>query len=117
MKFLVDTQLPPKLADYLSARGFAAIHTTFFADGHLLGDGEIVGIAKDQSRTIVSKDSDFWDNYLLKGAPPKVLILEFGNIANRELLALFDKYFDMVLNAFEGGSQLVVFRRDQIIEY
>ena len=45
MKFLIDTQLPPKLAKYLSSKGYDAIHTTFFPNGHLLGDDEII-IAK-----------------------------------------------------------------------
>jgi predicted nuclease of predicted toxin-antitoxin system len=42
MKFIVDTQLPPRLANFLTSRGHEAVHTTFFPEGHLLGDQQIV---------------------------------------------------------------------------
>lgn len=61
MKFIVDTQLPPKLRDFLKAQGHDCLHTTDFAEGHLLKDSEIVIIAVEQSRTVVTKDSDFAD--------------------------------------------------------
>ena len=44
-EFIVDTQLPPSLAVYLTGKGFDSIHTTFYTDGHLLQDNEIVEIA------------------------------------------------------------------------
>lgn len=117
MKFLIDTQLPPRLAKHLSSKGYDAIHTIFFPDGHLLDDEEIIVIAKKEDRTVISKDSDFLDNYFLKGAPPKVLLIEFGNISNRDLLSLFDQYFEEVLESFNDGSTLVVFRKTEVIGY
>ena len=45
MKFIVDTQLPPRLASYLQSQGYDCIHTTYFEDGHLLQDSEIIVIA------------------------------------------------------------------------
>jgi predicted nuclease of predicted toxin-antitoxin system len=84
MKFIVDTQLPPRLATYLTEKGYESIHTTDFKEGHLLGDDEIILIAEDQDRTVVTKDSDFSEYFLLRGSPPKVLLVEFGNIRNAE---------------------------------
>ena len=60
MKFIVDTQLPPKLASYLTQKGHDSIHTTFYPEGHLLNDKEIVKFAKKENRTVISKDSIFW---------------------------------------------------------
>ncbi len=117
MKFLVDTQLPPRLAKHLASKGYDAVHTTFYPNGHLLGDDEIVVIAQKEARTVISKDSDFLDHYFLKGAPPKVLLIEFGNISNRDLLALFDQYLDEVLDFFADGSNLVVFRKTEVVGY
>jgi len=57
------------------------------------------------------------DNYFLKGAPPKVLLVEFGNISNRDLLALFDQHLNEVLDFFDDGSTLVVFRKTEVIGY
>jgi hypothetical protein len=42
LRFIVDTQLPPLLATYLKSKGNDAIHTTYFKDGHLLQDSEIL---------------------------------------------------------------------------
>ncbi len=73
MKFLVDTQLPPRLAQHLTDKGYDSVHTTFYLDGHLLDDEAIIVIAKQEGCSVVTKDSDFLDNFVLKGAPPKVL--------------------------------------------
>jgi predicted nuclease of predicted toxin-antitoxin system len=42
---MVDTQLPPRLVTYLTGKGYDSIHTTYFEEGHLLGDEEIILIA------------------------------------------------------------------------
>ncbi|MEM6804138.1 MAG: DUF5615 family PIN-like protein [Bacteroidota bacterium] len=117
MKFIVDTQLPPKLATYISELGNDCIHTTHFPDGHLLGDNQIIEIAKTQNRIVISKDSDFTEYFMLKGAPPQVLLIEFGNIGNKELLGLFESFFSEVKEAFQQGSDLVIFRKDEVISY
>ena len=117
MKFLIDTQLPPKLATYLRSKGFHSIHTTYFENGHLLDDKRIIEIAIQENRIIVTKDSDFLDNYLLKGSPPKVLLLEFGNLTNKKLISYFENHLQLVIQTFEEESNLVVFRQDEIIGY
>ncbi|MCX8491371.1 MAG: DUF5615 family PIN-like protein [Cyclobacteriaceae bacterium] len=117
LRFIVDTQLPPLLADYFISKGQDSIHTTFFKDGHLLQDAEISSIATAENRIIVTKDSDFLERYVLHGAPPKVLLLQFGNIKNVDLINLFEKGFSKILNLFEQESNLVIFNREQIISY
>lgn len=111
MKFIVDTQLPPKLATFLRTKGHDCIHTTFFPEGHLLQDEEIVVIAIEQRRTVITKDSDFSDHYFLKGAPPKVLLLKFGNISNADLLAYFETYLSVIVEAFEQDNNFILFDR------
>lgn len=115
MKFIVDTQLPPRLASFLESKGHDCIHTTHFENGHLLQDAEIIVIAVDQDRAVISKDSDFSDYYYLKGAPPKILLLQFGNLSNNDLIAYFEKYLDIAVGAFEGGADYVLFSRDGIV--
>ncbi|MEZ4829509.1 MAG: DUF5615 family PIN-like protein [Bacteroidia bacterium] len=114
MRFIVDTQLPPRLAKWLTAKGHETIHTTNYSEGHLLKDAEIISIAIESERTVITKDSDFSEHFLLRGAPPKVLLLEFGNI---ELVQLFELYFKEVMAAFEEGNELVIFRREEVIGY
>ena len=111
----MDTQLPPRLANFLQTKGHDCIHTTSFENGHLLQDSEVIVIAVEQSRTIVTKDSDFSDHFYLKGAPPTILLLQFGNISNNDLIEYFEKYLDFVVEAFESGSDYVQFSRDGIV--
>jgi len=115
MKFIVDTQLPPKLASYLQSKGYDCIHTTYFEEGHLLQDSEIIVIAIEENRTIISKDSDFSDHYYLKGVPPKILLLQFGNISNNDLIEYFENYFEYVVEAFQNGSDYIQFGRNGIM--
>ncbi|MEK7254078.1 MAG: DUF5615 family PIN-like protein [Bacteroidota bacterium] len=118
LKFIVDTQLPPRLAKFLASKGFDAIHTTHFPNGHLLTDADIIKIAIQDDRIIVSKDSDFFDNYILKGAPPKVLHLQFGNIGNPDLLNFIAKELAAISGFFENdGADLVIFSRTQLVWY
>lgn len=44
-------------------------------------------------------------------------MIEFGNISNRELIRLFDLHFEKVIAAFEEGSDMVVFNREEVIGY
>ena len=72
LRFLIDTQLPPKLSNLLNQWGFDSIHTTYFPDGHLLNDKAIREIAVNDNRIIVTKDSDFFDFFHVKVPPPSV---------------------------------------------
>ncbi|MEZ4771883.1 MAG: DUF5615 family PIN-like protein [Bacteroidia bacterium] len=88
-----------------------------FSDGHLLNDEEIARIAKLEDLIIITKDLDFFDNYLIKGSPPKVLLLQFGNIGNQQLLSLFDANLEKIHILLNGGAEMILFSRDRIAEY
>lgn len=117
LRFIVDTQLPPLLATYLTSKGNDSIHTTFFKDGHLLQDSEISVIAKNENRIIVTKDNDFLERYALYGAPPKVLLLQYGNIKNSELILLIEKEIEKISSLFQQESNLIILSRDKIASY
>lgn len=117
LKFIVDTQLPPKLSKLLVSWGFDAVHTTHFLNGHLLSDREIAEVAISENRIVVTKDSDFLDNFLLRGAPPPILLLQFGNIHNAELAQLFKANIHTIQQLFEGKIELVIFDRQQVVGF
>jgi predicted nuclease of predicted toxin-antitoxin system len=117
MKFLVDTQLPLTLAKFLSSKGFDANHTSRYPDGYFLDDEAIRRIAKSEDRIIVTKDSDFLDRFLVKGAPPCVLLLRMGNLSNSELLAQFEKHLTQVQELFEDGAGLVEFYEESLVRF
>lgn len=118
LKFLIDTQLPPRLAAFLTEQGYDAIHTTSFPDGHLLQDAEIRAIALREERIIMTKDSDFHDYYMVKGVPPRLLYLTLGNMTNTDLLSLFAQHLPTLHTAFTTHSaEIVVMSRTHIVEY
>ena len=58
MRFVIDAQLPPALADWLEARGHEAAHALTLA-GLDAPDSTIWDLARDQGRAVITKDRDF----------------------------------------------------------
>jgi len=74
-------------------------------------------MAIEESRIVVTKDQDFFDNYLLKGAPPRVLLLEAGNISNKVLFDLFEANWSKLADMLDQEAELVLFSTERIAEY
>jgi predicted nuclease of predicted toxin-antitoxin system len=88
VKFLVDAQLPRRLARELAAAGHDVVHTLDLPDGNRTSDAEInQRVAKD-GRVVVTKDRDFVTSFLLHRKPPKLLLISTGNISNDALSQL-----------------------------
>lgn len=90
MKFLVDAQLPAKLAQRLSAAGHDCLHSMELPDGNRSTDRGIADRADREGRVVVTKDRDFRDSHLLAGSPRQLLAVTTGNIHNDDLLALVE---------------------------
>lgn len=112
-RFLIDTQLPPKLSKHLvKIEGCNAIHTTFFGNRHLLTDSKIREIAIKEDRIIITKDIDFLVYARLKGIPPRILYLGFGNISNELLISNFNKNFAQICSLFQENLGVVILSYD-----
>ena len=88
MNFLVDAQLPQRMTAWLTAAGCNAVHTLDLPDGNRTTDEQINDLADREQRIVVTKDADFVDSHLLRGAPALLLLVSTGNLGNPELLAL-----------------------------
>jgi predicted nuclease of predicted toxin-antitoxin system len=115
VKFLVDAQLPIRLARSIFSRGHDVIHTSELPNGNRTTDAEIARIADDNDRVVVTKDRDFRDSHLLSSSPRRLLIVATGNISNDKLLQLFDQHHDAIVAALEevrfvelGADQLII---------
>jgi predicted nuclease of predicted toxin-antitoxin system len=106
VKFLVDAQLPARLAGFLQQAGHDAVHTSALPTGNRTTDTQITRIADGQSRVVVTKDRDFRDGHLLSGSPRRLLVVATGNITNTELLALFQNNLDTIVDAFVKPTSL-----------
>jgi predicted nuclease of predicted toxin-antitoxin system len=116
LRFIVDTQLPPSLAEFLRRRNIDATHVIDYSRGALTSDKEIIEIAINEYRIVITKDSDFMDYYLLKGCPPSILLLQLGNIKNSELFEFLNKQMNQIISLFtESEDRLVIVRKNKII--
>lgn len=96
MRFLVDAQLPFRLAHHLQQMGVEVVHTSILPLANRTPDSEIKRLSVEQSRVVVTKDSDFVDNLLLHGNVYKLLLVNTGNISNNELIALFQAHWQEI---------------------
>lgn len=99
MKFLVDAQLPARLARLLSDAGHDTLHTSELPDGNRTSDERIAELADHDGRIVVTKDRDFRDSHLLTRSPCQLVIVAAGNITNTALLALFKRNLDEIVAA------------------
>lgn len=80
-------------------------------------DEEIREYAVQKGCIIITKDRDFLDYFLLKGGPPCVLLLQFGNISNNELILEFEAHFKNIVQVFEQNANLVIFGKGYLRIY
>lgn len=104
MKFLVDAQLPARLAQRLGENGHDAVHTSQLPDGNRTTDKAITELADAEERVVVTKDRDFRDGHLLRGTPRRLLVVGTGNITNEALLALVAEHLDAIVGVLDEAN-------------
>jgi len=99
----------------LSLRGSDAAHTLDLPQRNRTTDNEILDLAEQQDRIVITKDDDFVQSFLLTGRPPKLLLVSTGNISNTALENLIRTNLAAVTEAFEvhrfieiGSESLVI---------
>jgi predicted nuclease of predicted toxin-antitoxin system len=90
LKLLVDENLPPRLAEDLADLFPNSIHVVEANLGSS-PDSTIWEYAKANGFTFISKDKDFANLSIARGAPPKVILLQTGNCSTSDLLRLIRK--------------------------
>ena len=104
MKVIVDAQLPKRLSDFLVTKQVDSRHTLELPGKNATPDQKIIRLADKEKRIVITKDSDFIDNYIFKGQPAKLLIVSTGNIDNAQLIDSSTSYQDVSLHC--SSSQL-----------
>ncbi len=115
MKFLVDAQLPIRLAHLLREAGYDTLHTRDLPNRNLTSDREIDTLSLQQELIVITKDSDFVESFLLRQQPYKLLLVTTGNITNRELEGLFLANLSTLAELFEQHFYIEISRSDIIV--
>jgi predicted nuclease of predicted toxin-antitoxin system len=114
MRFIVDAQLPKRLARWLTDRGHDVLHTLDLPGGNRTPDLAITELAFREDRIVVTKDADFVSSFLLAGRPPRLWLVATGNMGNTELLRLMDRNIQLLEDALES-HRFIELGRDRLV--
>ncbi len=103
-KYLIDANLPYYFILWNSPD---YIHIKDLDD--TWSDEHIWDYAKQNSLTIITKDSDFSLKAIYQGTPPKVIHLRFGNLKMKDFHLKIYKVWDVIEQNLEGNSIINVF--------
>lgn len=115
MKFIVDAQLPRRLAHEMKAMGADTVHTLDLPRRNLTTDSEIRNIAAAEQRVVVTKDRDFVDSFLMHGEPAKLLFITTGNISNDQLVKLLQANWQGLLQMLGQGDYVELSRTSLVL--
>jgi predicted nuclease of predicted toxin-antitoxin system len=110
MKFLVDAQLPRRIARVLASMGHESLHTLDLPSGNRTSDEMLREIAAKEDRVLVTKDEDFLNSHVLRGHPPMLLFVTTGNISNADLEALLRKEISVIVATFSIATCIEIDR-------
>ena len=108
MKFLVDNNLSPKVAEVLSENFPGSVHV-IEQRMDTSTDEEIWNHAKMNGFTILSKDNDFEAKSRLFSCPPKVVQLKCGNLKTGQILTILRKHISTLSEFLEDTEDCLLF--------
>jgi len=109
VRFLVDQNRSPRLAELLREAGHDAVHT-----GELglerAEDDELLALAAEQGRVVVSGDTDFGALLALtRSRSPSVILFRARNLPHAaQQSAIILGYLDDLADDFDHGAVIVV---------
>lgn len=115
MNFIVDAQLPRRIAWLLREHGHDVLHTLDLPDGNRTPDRTILELAARDHRVVVTKDDDFVVSFHLRHQPEKLLLIATGNIRNADLERILLVNFPTIVAAFETADFVEVSRTEVIV--
>jgi len=104
MTLLLDANISWRVINSLASYFGNVIHVDQIKLPQPLKDIEIWEYAKTMNAIIVTNDDDFYKLSVLKGFPPKIVILRTGNQSNSYLKELLIKHFNDIMNLNESTS-------------
>jgi predicted nuclease of predicted toxin-antitoxin system len=115
MRFLVDAQLPRRIALWLCAQGHDAIHTLDLPEQNRTADAVITSLGDREGRVVITKDADFVESFILRHEPRKLLLVSTGNISNAELQPLLAANLSSLVTNLETSDFVEISRSGVIV--
>lgn len=111
MKFLIDAQLPKSLKQLFLQNGYACIHTLDLQVANNTPDKVINKISIEESRILITKDSDFFQSFIIKNQPYKLIFVKLGNTSKNDLLRFFAVNFSVIISQIEKEDVVLLKRK------
>ena len=108
MKFLLDAQLPPSLKQIFTSNGYDCIHTLDLEAGNETSDKIIDAVSIAEQRILITKDSDFFDSFLVKNEPYKLILVKLGNTSKTELIKFFSDRFNEIIEKIKVENMILL---------
>lgn len=110
MKLLFDQNLSPRLVDLLADTYPSSTHV-YRVGLDQSSDEAIWEYARDNSFTIVTKDSDLSEIAFARGFPPSIIWIRKGNCSTRQIETILRSHVNDVesLMALDPGGVLVLY--------
>lgn len=107
MKLLLDENLSRKIVPFLQAL-YPGSSQVVLEGLERTDDPEIWQYAREHGFVIVTRDSDFQELSLLRGAPPKIIWLRTGNVSKARVIQLLtDNHEAITTSLAEPGKDCV----------
>ena len=92
MKFLCDVHISIKLSKHLNNLGFECVHVNTILDKWHTSDSNIAKYSDTNDFTLITKDFDFKNSFLVNKTPKKLIKINLGNISNIVLIEIFNRF-------------------------
>jgi predicted nuclease of predicted toxin-antitoxin system len=115
MKFIIDAQLPLRLAKLIQNAGHDAIHTLDLPQRNNTPDSNINTLSIEEERVVITKDSDFVDSFFAIQQPYKLLLVSTGNIKNSDLEAIFTVSLPQIVDLLNQNSYIEIDQNTVIV--
>jgi predicted nuclease of predicted toxin-antitoxin system len=109
MKFLIDNQLPPALAELLRSRGHDCRHVLDL-NLNKAHDLELWTRCVKEQTVVVSKDDDFLFLANRPNETGQLIWVRLGNCRNQSLLRAFELAHDAMIAALNAGQRIIEIR-------
>ncbi len=114
MKLLCDVHIPYRLVKFLNNRSITAIHVNRILAKWHTKDSEICRYADKHDYIVISKDTDFRNSHFLRHTPRKLIHVALGNIANSELIKIFDKNLELFRQQYKEDRCYIEISKEEI---
>ena len=91
------------------------VHTLDLPKRNQTSDGEILDIATQEQRVVMTKDADFVESHIVTGRPEKLILLSTGNTSNAALEAIILPALPQIITSLTTSSYIELTRTKLII--